>query len=176
MCQAQKVFPRYLMSSEGILGCGWELEMPSIKHCTVKHTILVSNLVGAHLSPNTLGTLHAIRQGRNVVNGGSSQDDSQHKFSHKSHIKRQTFKPLRLYERVTRGSSTNNLSGGGGGIQRVSGWKKERTGMTLGRLSAWRWWYSWDSSWMTGLARNTWLSFLSDRLPQTRGNMITQYS
>jgi hypothetical protein len=33
MCQAQNVLPKYFMSSDGILGCGWELDMPSIKHC-----------------------------------------------------------------------------------------------------------------------------------------------
>ena len=34
MCQALKVLPKYLMSSDGILGCGWLSEIPSNSACT----------------------------------------------------------------------------------------------------------------------------------------------
>ena len=34
LCQAQKVLPRYLISSLGSFGCGWHRLMPSNKACT----------------------------------------------------------------------------------------------------------------------------------------------
>ena len=34
MCQALHVLPRNLMSSDGILGCGWLRLMPSSRACT----------------------------------------------------------------------------------------------------------------------------------------------